>query len=251
MQATVRAPVLIDAVIPRDWAETRVKQVALDVGLIVGFAWFVALSAQIAVLLPWTTVPITGQTFAVLVTGGTLGAWRGSSALVIYMAMGMIIPVFAPSGVALGLQGEWDVHFIFPWEGTESSPFDITGGGYIVGFIFAAYLTGWLAERAWDRKPWAILGLLGGNAVLYIPGLLWLFYLINTDWIHPVANVPLGELIAGDGDWDKTLKGGLYPFIAGDLTKLYLASLTLPTAWALVDRLRSRFRGGGEEDGRV
>ena len=250
MQVTARSPVLIDAVIPRDWAETRVKQLALDVGLMVGFAWFVALCAQLAVRLPWTTVPITGQTFAVLVTGGALGAWRGGGALLIYMFMGMIaIPVYAPSSSAFDLGGEWGIHLILPWEGIEASPFDISSGGYIVGFIFAAYFTGWLAERGWDRKAWSILGLLGGNALLYIPGLLRLFYLINTDWV--TGGKPLGDWIAGDGDWDKTLKGGLYPFIAGDLMKLYLASLTLPTAWALVERVRSRFREGGEEDGRV
>ncbi|MDA1347531.1 MAG: biotin transporter BioY, partial [Chloroflexi bacterium] len=122
---------------------------------------------------------------------------------------------------------------------------DISSGGYIVGFIFAAYFTGWLAERSWDRKPWIILGLLGANALLYVPGLLWLYYLINTDWV--TAGKPLGEWIAGNGDWDKTLKGGLYPFIAGDLTKLYLASLTLPTAWALIEKLRGRVRKESEE----
>jgi biotin transport system substrate-specific component len=162
------------------------------------------------------------------------------------MFMGMIaIPVFAPSAGAFGLGGEWGMHFIFPWKGSESFLWDISSGGYIVGFIFAAYFTGWLAERSWDRKPWMILGLLGANALLYVPGLLWLYYLINTDWI--TAGKPLGEWIAGNGDWDKTLKGGLYPFIAGDLTKLYLASLTLPTAWALVEKLRGRVRKESEE----
>ena len=246
MQARAHAPVLIDSVIPKEWAQTRATQLALDIGLMVGFAWFVALSAQIAVRVPWTTVPVTGQTFAVLVTGGALGAWRGGGALLVYMFMGMIaIPVFAPSAGAFGLGGEWGMHFIFPWKGSESFLWDISSGGYIVGFIFAAYFTGWLAERSWDRKPWMILGLLGANALLYVPGLLWLYYLINTDWI--TAGKPLGEWIAGNGDWDKTLKGGLYPFIAGDLTKLYLASLTLPTAWALVEKLRGRVRKESEE----
>ena len=81
MQAV--APTLTDAIWPRIgvWRQDAVR----DVVLMVGFAWFVALCAQIALRLPWTTVPITGQTFAVLVTGGALGAWRGAGALAIYM----------------------------------------------------------------------------------------------------------------------------------------------------------------------
>ena len=206
-----------------------------DLSLMVGFAGFVAVCAQIAVRLPWTTVPITGQTFAVLVTGGALGAWRGAGALTAYMLMGMVgIPVFAPGSSPT--VGTWDVHFILPWSGNDGLPWDLSTGGYIVGFIFAAALVGFLAERHWDRKPWIHLGMLLGNVVLYVPGILWLAYLIGTDWVHPVGK-PLGELIAGSSTWDKALKGGLYPFIVGDLMKLVLASLTLPTAWALV-RLR-------------
>jgi biotin transport system substrate-specific component len=188
------------------------------------------------VRLPWTAVPITGQTFAVLVTGGTLGAWRGAGALSAYMLMGMAgLAVFAPGSSATA--GIWDVHFIFPWSGNDGLPWDISSGGYIVGFILAAVLVGYLAERQWDRKPWVHLGLFLGNVVLYIPGLLWLAYLIATDWIHPVGE-PLGELIAGSGTWDKALKGGLYPFIVGDMMKLLLASAVLPSAWAILNLCR-------------
>ena len=231
MQAV--APTISDAVWPRVglWRQ----DIARDMVLMMGFAWFVALSAQIAIRLPWTTVPITGQTFAVLVTGGALGAWRGAGALTVYMVMGMIyIPVFAPGNSATS--GNWDVHFIFPWKGSDSFVWDISGGGYIVGFIIAAWLVGYLAERQWDRKPWVHLGMFLGNVSLYVPGLLWLGYLIGTDWM--TAGKPLGEWIAGDGTLDKTLKGGLYPFIVGDMMKLLLASVTLPAAWALVQRYR-------------
>jgi biotin transporter BioY len=117
---------------------------------------------------------------------------------------------------------------------------DITSGGYIVGFIFAAGLVGYLAERGWDRKQWVHLGMFLGNLAIYVPGLLWLGYLIATDWIHPAAGLPLGELIAGSNTLDKTLAGGLYPFIVGDMMKLFLASLTLPAAWALVDRFKRK-----------
>ena len=212
-------------------------RLAREAILVLGFAGFVAICAQIAVRLPWTAVPITGQTFAVLVTGGALGAWRGAGALSVYMLMGMIgIPAFAPGNSAT--VGTWDVHFIFPWSGSDALPWDISSGGYIVGFIFAAALVGFLAERQWDRRPWVHLGLFMGNVVLYIPGILWLAYLIATDWVHPAAGKPLGELIAGSGTWDKALKGGLYPFIVGDMMKLLLASAVLPSAWAILSLRR-------------
>jgi biotin transport system substrate-specific component len=148
------------------------------------------------------------------------------------------LPVFAPSGARLGLTGQWGVHFILPWKGTVAYPWDLSSGGYIVGFILAAFVVGYFAQRAWDRKPWGLVSMLAGNAVLYVPGLLWLNYLIAHEWLLPGLPKPLGEYIAGQGAWDKTLKGGLYPFIVGDLMKLYLASLTLPGAWALVQRRR-------------
>ena len=232
---------LADAVFPRIQPDSRVAALARDIALMVGFAGFVALCAQIAVRTPWTTVPITGQTFAVLVAGGSLGMWRGAGSLSIYMLMGMIgIGVFAPGDP--GVTGAWGLHFILPWKGTHALPWDISSGGYIVGFILAAALVGYLAERQWDRKPWVHLGMFMGNALLYVPGILWLAYLIGTDWVHPAAGKPLGDLIAGSGTWDKALKGGLYPFIVGDMMKLFLASVTLPAAWGLV----ARFKGRGD-----
>ncbi len=205
--------------------------------LALGMAALTGLVAQVRFPLPWSPVPITGQTFAVLVTGGALGRRRGAGSLAIYMLMGItFLPVFAPgSGVT---EGSWDVHFILPWEGSHSSILDISSGGYIVGFILAAGLVGYLAERGWDRKQWVHLGMFLGNALIYVPGLLWLGYLIATDWIHPAAGKPLGDLISGSNTLDKTLVGGLYPFIVGDMMKLFLASLTLPAAWALVSKFK-------------
>ena len=228
---------LADAVFPRVQTDSRVAALARDVALMVSFAGFVALCAQIAVRSPWTTVPITGQTFAVLVTGGALGAWRGAGSLSIYMLVGMIgMPVFAP-GFA-GVDGNWDMHFILPWDGSHALVWDISSGGYIVGFILAAALVGFLAERQWDRKPWVHLGMFLGNVTLYVPGILWLAYLIGSGWEHPVAHQPLADLIAGSGTWDKAFQGGLYPFIVGDLMKLLLASVTLPVAWSLVAKFK-------------
>ena len=98
-QTYTDALTLADAVFPRVQTDSRIAALARDIALMVSFAGFVALFAQIAVRLPWTTVPITGQTFAVLVAGGALGAWRGAGSLSIYMLVGMIgMPVFAPGG---------------------------------------------------------------------------------------------------------------------------------------------------------
>ena len=211
---------LADAVFPRIQPDSRVAALARDIALMVGFAGFVALCAQIAVRTPWTTVPITGQTFAVLVAGGSLGMWRGAGSLSIYMLIGMIgFPGFAPGSDVVA--GNWDLHFILPWNGNDGLIWDFPSGGYIVGFIFAAALVGFLAERRWDRKPWVHLGMFLGAAVLYIPGILWLAYDL-------------------DVSLSKALEFGLYPFIVGDMMKLFLASVTLPAAWSLVARFKGR-----------
>ena len=232
MSMVTGSSTIAEAIWPR--VGDRQRDALRDIALIVGFAGFVALFAQIVIRIPWTTVPITGQTFAVLVAGGTLGAWRGASALGVYLLVGMVgLPVFAPGSGATA--GTWAVHFILPWSCSAGPVWDISSGGYIVGFILAAALVGYLAERQWDRKPWVHLGLFLGNALVYVPGIMWLAYLIGTDWMHP-AGKPLAELIAGSGTWDKALKGGLYPFIIGDFMKLFLASLTLPLTWSLIQR---------------
>ena len=113
--------------------------------------------------------------------------------MTLYLVAGAWLPVYA--GGASG----------FVW--------DLASGGYIVGFIPAAYVVGFLCERGWDRKLQIILAMLVGNIVLYIPGLIWL-----------ATFVPEGKVLAL----------GLYPFIPGDLIKLGIASLMLPTAWGLL-----------------
>jgi biotin transporter BioY len=160
---------------------------------------------------------------------------RGAGALTIYALVGMfLLPVFTPANSATA--GSWDLHFILPWQGNQDLLWHVTSGGYIVGFILAAALVGYLAEREWDRKPWVHIGMLAGNALIYLPGLLWLGYLIGSGWTPPGGERPLSELIAGSSTLDKTLRGGLYPFIVGDLMKLLLASMVLPSAWLLVNR---------------
>ena len=236
MQASVQHRVLIDALVPNTKVVGRINQLVVDIALVVGGVLLVAICAQIAVRIPTTTVPITGQTFGVLLAGGALGSRRGSLSMLAYMMVGIAgLPVFAPGSSPLG-EGQ-NIHFILPWSGNHGAVWDMSSGGYIVGFIMAAYLVGFLAERGWDRRASVPLAMLLGNLSLYLPGLLWMAYLIGTDWIHPVGR-PLGELIAGTGTLDKTLRGGLYPFITGDALKLLLAAMVLPGAWTLIDRLK-------------
>ena len=214
MQMTQSRSALIDSIFPG-------KGLLRDAALVVGFALLVALFAQIAVKLPFTPVPITGQTLAVLLTGGALGANRGAASLALYMLVGMVgVPVFAPS------LGEGTVfHFIMPWAGSGDLVWQIASGGYIVGFIGAAWVVGRLSERGWDRSWRVLLALLAGNVILYVPGLLWLgYWAVDNGWTSGASIIP------------DTLQWGLWPFVAGDLAKLYVASVALPGAWALVGR---------------
>jgi biotin transport system substrate-specific component len=163
----------------------------------------VALAAQISIPLPFTPVPITGQTFAVLLVGASLGAARGFSSLLLYFLVGIAgAPVYADQGHG--------------WETITSAR-----GGYIVGFMLAAAVTGWLAERRWDRRfSSALSAMLTGNVVIYLVGLPWLAVVLDTGL-------------------ERTLELGLYPFVPGDVLKLYLAGALLPTAWKAVEHLRS------------
>ena len=236
MQLSPTAPTLIDSVIPG-------KSLARDLALVVGFSLLVTVFAQIAVKLPFTPVPISGATLAVLLTGGALGANRGAMALLLYMIMGSAgLPFFSPSGTAL--EGQL-VHFVFPWEGSGTAVWSITSGGYIVGFVAAAYVVGRLAERGWDRGWNVTVAMLAGNALIYVPGLLWLGIVIATGLLddtiatqYGLATFDLAGALPGSGTFDKTLIAGLYPFIVGDLIKLYIAAIALPGAWALIGRKR-------------
>jgi biotin transport system substrate-specific component len=170
--------------------------------LVVGGAGFVAIAAQIEIHLGFTPVPITLQTFAVLLVGAALGSVLGVAALGLYLLLGMIgAPVYAG-----GESG---------WEWVEGAT-----GGYLVGFVLAAGVAGLLAERQWDRRlATAVTALLTGNVLIYVFGLPWLAHV-------------------ADLGWQETFEQGLYPFVVGDLAKLYLAGALLPAAWSLVKRLR-------------
>ena len=142
--------------------------------------------------------------------GATLGSRRGTAALLLYLVAGSWLPFYA--GGASG----------FVW--------GLSSGGYIIGFIPAVYVVGWLCERGWDRKPWVLLAMLAGNVILYVPGLIQLSLFVQG----------IDPSIADEQVWATTLKWGLYPFILGDLIKLVAASLLLPGAWEVVNLVRGR-----------
>ena len=180
----MRRAVIADAVVPGQGALREAL-------LVLSFSLLVALSARVSIYLPFTPVPVTGQTLAVLLTGAVLGARRGALALLAYLAEGTAgLPVFAG--------GRAGPFWLFP------------SGGYIVGFVLGAWATGLLADRGWDRGPRVVSALLLGNALIYLPGLLQLGLFVG---------------------WENVLKMGLLPFIPGDLLKVALASLLLPSAW--------------------
>ncbi|MBZ0318426.1 MAG: biotin transporter BioY [Anaerolineae bacterium] len=184
----------------RPQTRSNTYMLAYELLLLVGATLVIALSAQVSIHLWFTPVPITGQTFAVLLIGTLLGSKRGAAALLTYLAEGLAgMPVFAN-----GTSG-WAI---------LSGP----TGGYLVGFVAAAFVTGWLAERGWDRRVWTTaLAMLIGNIVIYACGLTWLAKFVGT------AHV---------------LEAGLTPFLTGDALKIALAAGLLPGGWKLLALLR-------------
>jgi len=199
----VVSPVLADLLPARRLGVTeRVR----DAVAVIGFALLTALAAQVKFHLGFTPVPITGQTFAVLLAGGTLGMSRGAASQALYWAMGLIgLPFFA------GGDGGWE-------SGTGATM------GYLAGFIVASALVGYMAERRADRNVITSLAAMTmGSVVIYAMGALWLAF----DLGIPVA----------DGD-DSALALGVTPFLAGDVLKVAIASAVTPSAWLLVSRFR-------------
>ena len=183
VQPLVQLRVLAD-VVPRTW----VRQLAL----IGGAAVFVGLSAQIAIPLPFTPVPLTLQTFAVLLSAAALGSLRGALAMLIYALVGM-------AGV--------------PWFAQGSSGFTAPSFGYIVGFIIAALVVGRIAERGATRTAVRSAGLMiVGNLVIYAVGVTWLKFAIGADWATAIAL-------------------GATPFLIGDAIKIAAAAGLLPLTW--------------------
>jgi biotin transport system substrate-specific component len=179
-----------------DRMHTRVRHIALvAIGVLL-----IALGAKISIQLPDNPVPITGQTFGVLVAGGALGFRRGIAAAAIYVLLGVIgLPFFAFGDA--GIQIIWGAR-----------------GGYLIGFVVAAAIVGRLAELGWDRN---ILGAVGAmliaNAAIYVIAVPWL------------------AVTAGYGP-DEAIQKGFLAFVVGDAIKLALAAAAFPVAWWFVGR---------------
>jgi len=174
-----------------------------DFGLIAAGSVLIALSAQLAFWMPFSAVPVTGQTFAVLMLGALLGAKRGGLCVLAYVAEGA-------AGLPVGAGGMGGIVWLIG-----------PTGGYLLGFVAAAILVGYLAERGWDRKVWTtVIAMLAGNICIYFLGLLWLTVLTVTGRIQTVMS--------------DIFRMGVYPFIAGDIVKSMLAALLLPTGWKVL-----------------
>ncbi|HPH96431.1 MAG TPA: biotin transporter BioY [Anaerolineaceae bacterium] len=156
------------------------------------------LAALAQVQIPLLPVPVTGQTLGVLLVGALLGRRLGALSIIAYLFEGLMgLPVFA--GASGGL-----AHLFGPT------------GGYLLGFVAAAALVGWLSEQGWDRTPWmTALAMVLGNLVIYAAGLSWL------------------AVFTG---WEKAFVVGMLPFLAGDALKIGLAAVLLPGGWSLLNR---------------
>lgn len=188
--ATVHAPRRRPAVL----GDLLPGSLARDIALVLGSAALVGIAAQIAVPLPGTPVPVTGQTFAVLLTGAALGRTRA--------ALGMLVYLLA------GIAG-------MPWFTEGGSGAGVPTLGYVIGFVIAAAAVGHLAGRGGDRTPLRTVGtMLLGTAIMYAAGVPYL-------------------MASLDVSLAKAVDLGLTPFLTGDALKVLLAAALLPAAWKL------------------
>jgi biotin transport system substrate-specific component len=166
--------------------QLRKDALLYDILLIIGASIFITLSAQIAFNVPFSPVPVTGQTFAVLLTGSFLGSRRGALAVLLYLFEGVAgIPVFAQAHAGL-------IHLLGPT------------GGYLFGFIPAAYLCGLMVEKGWGRTMITVLVIMSvGTGVIFIFGIFWLMFFVGID---------------------NMLMLGFYPYITGAMIKIIAAT---------------------------
>jgi len=189
--------VLTEAFGPTDGTALRIKQALM---VVLGIA-ALAIMSKIQIFMPGNPVPITLTTFGVLTIGATFGARLGLMTVLGYLALGaMGATVFA--GEKAGLT--------YMMGGT---------GGYLVGYALAAAALGYVARLGWDRSVVLMaVAMLIGNALIYVPGLLW-----------------LNQFASG---WEQTLAWGITPFLIGDALKLALAALIVPALWKLIGSAR-------------
>ncbi|MFN2490170.1 MAG: biotin transporter BioY [Actinomycetota bacterium] len=195
------------------------RSVLADAGLIVLGSAVVAALAQVSMRLPFTPVPVTGQTLGVLVVGASLGATRGGAALILYLLEGaMGLPVFA--------EAKGGIAYL-----TVADPLHATGG-YLWGFVAAASVVGLLADRRWDRGFGSALGqMMVGELIIFAVGIPWLAVALD---------VPIE---AAGNSFNDALEFGLYPFVLGEIVKILLAAGLFPVFWRLLSRSRGEVVG--------
>lgn len=182
---------------PRVLGDYLATSRAGSIALVLGGSAFVGIAAQVVIPLPFTPVPLTLQTFAVLLVGAALGTWRAIASMVVYAAAGT-------AGV--------------PWFSAGSSGWGGASYGYILGFIVAAGLVGHLAERGATRTPARMAALMvAGNLAIYAIGVSYLKFAI-------------------DASWATALSLGVIPFLLGDALKILLAAGAFPATWRLARR---------------
>ena len=197
LASPIGATTLLGAAIPATEDRSRWLRA---IGAVVIGSVLLAISAKVQV--PFYPVPVTLQTLVVLSLGMALGSRLGAAAVALYLLQGAVgLPVFAGT----------------PEKGIGIAYMVGPTGGYLLGYLIAAFVVGWLAERRWDRSIVGTVGaMLIGNIIIYVPGLLW-----------------LGQLFG----WDKPiLEWGLTPFMLGDLAKIVIAAGLLPALWRLVGK---------------
>lgn len=207
LTAAARRPVLAD-LIARPSA--RARAFATDAALVLAGAGLVALLAKVSFFIG--PVPITGQTLGVIAVGAALGSRRGAAALTTYLLAGLAgAPVFA--GVAAG-----PAYVLAP------------SFGFVLGFIPAAFVAGWFAERAWDRNPaLAFVGFVAASVVPFLVGV-------------PYMAMILGPVLGGDVTFAGVLDAGVWPFVVPGLIKAAAAAMLIPAAWFGVRALERRSR---------
>lgn len=204
-------PTLAFAVAPA--REGTASRTAYAAACALAGATFVAVLAQVSVPLPFTPVPITGQTLGVLLVGAAYGPSLGAATLGLYLLWGATgLPVFAPNPDGSHTSGLAVLSLTAPT------------GGYLWGFVLSSWVVGGLARRGWDRSFLrAAAAMLLGEAAIYAIGL---------PWLHQA----LPALVGGPVSVGDTLRAGFYPFVVGDSIKLLLAAGALPTVWLLLER---------------
>lgn len=181
--------------------EGLTSTLATDAILILSGSLFVAACAQLYVKLPFTPVPVTGQTFAVLLVAGALGTVRGGTSLFLYLG-------WIAAGLPFAAEGKG---------GADLLAVSSASGGYLWGFVAAALVVGWLGEHGWNRRLGSALGAMFIGSVV--------IYLFGVTWLAAALDIPV---VAEGTELNDALEFGLYPFVVGDALKILLASLTLP-----------------------